>query len=390
MSRDNKLLPRAAAPIPRDLAIDDSVHITSRDYVDIQLHYLFKRVLGHGQYGTVREGTLIGHDLSVAIKSVSKEKVKGNLLLLKRELEVMRSVDHPNLIKYYEAYEDERYIHIVMELCTGGDLLERIMTIGVIDEQQVCVLMRKLLRAVVHLHEINITHRDLKPDNFLFASKDRDSEVKIIDFGMSIKSLAVTEMTSFVGTPYYLAPEVITGNYGPQCDIWSLGVVMYLLLSGEQPFEGSNISDILRKIVIGDFSFRSSTWSAVSYPAKDLIGRMLTISPYKRITLKEALSHSWFLDDVVSPTLPITVLNSIRRFKAPKKLQKEVMRIMIKFMSEEDIEDLKNSFLQIDRERTGFVTLMDMETAMVNAGLELPLEEVKSKELGRNCGEDGL
>jgi calcium-dependent protein kinase len=341
----------------------------------------------------VREAALTGHDRSVAIKSVSKEKVKGNLMFLKRELDVMRAVDHPNLIKYYEAYEDEKYIHIVMELCTGGDLLDRIMALGSINERQVCVIMRKLLRAVMHLHELNITHRDLKPDNFLFASKDPESEVKIIDFGMSIQSYPLMEMTSFVGTPYYLAPEVITGGYGPQCDVWSLGVVMFLLLSGQQPFEGSSVQEIMRKIVLGNYGFSESSWNSVSRQAKDLISRMLTLSPYKRILLKEALNHSWFLEDSLSPKLPMAVLLSIKRFKAPKKLQKEVMRIMIKFLSAEDIEDLKHSFLQIDRERTGFVTIDDLESAMLNAGLELPLEEVKSTlyiEILRSLDSDSL
>jgi len=378
VSRDTKLLPRSAALIPPTLAIDHCVHTNSKERIDIQLHYQFKRVLGHGQYGTVREATLIGHDLFVAIKSVSKEKVKGNLTILKRELDVMRAVDHPNLIKYYEAYEDERYIHIVMELCTGGDLLDRMVAWGSVDERQVCVVMRKLLRAVLHLHEINITHRDLKPDNFLFASKDPESEIKIIDFGMSIHSYPLMEMTSFVGTPYYLAPEVITGGYGPQCDVWSLGVVMFVLLSGEQPFEGNSVQEIMRKIVIGNYQFAEDLWDSVSVQAKDLVVRMLTLSPYKRTSLKEALNHFWFFEEVTAPKLPVSVLLSIKRFKAPKKLQKEVMRIMIKFLSAEDIEDLKHSFLQIDRESTGFVTIVDLEAAMTDTGLDLPLGEVKS------------
>ena len=290
----------------------------------------------------------------------------------------MRLIDHPNLIKYYEAYEDERYLHIVMELCTGGDLLERLITYGSIDEGQVCVLMRKLMLAVSYLHQMRVCHRDLKPENFLFVGKELMSEVKVIDFGMSIKPLDVREMTSFVGTPYYLAPEVITGGYGLECDIWSLGVVMFLLLSGEQPFEGPNIKEIMRKITSGELKFSPSAWAAVSPLAKDLVSRILTVDPQKRITLKDALNHSWF-QATSAPSLPIAVLTSIKRYKVPKKLQKEVMKMMIKFLSAGDIEDLKQSFMEIDREHSGLISITDMETAMIAAGLELPLEEIKSK-----------
>ena len=326
----------------------------------------------------MREALLIGHNLSVAIKSISKDKVKGRLSLLKRELDIMRTLDHPNLIKYYEAYEDERYIHIVMELCTGGDLLETIMAMGSIGEREVCVIMRKLIRAVVYLHEVNITHRDLKPDNFLFSSQSPNSEIKIIDFGESIKSNLLVPLTSFVGTPSYLAPEVITGNYSPQCDIWSLGVVMFLLLSGEQPFEGSSKQEILKKIVIGKYAFSSDSWSQVSDQAKDLVRLMLKASPYDRISLQEALVHPWLLEESPALQLPLSVLHSIRRFKAPKKLQKEVMRVMLKFMSTEEIEDLKRSFLMVDSAKTGFVSIADLENALAAAGLEFPLRAVTS------------
>lgn len=335
-------------------------------------------MLGYGQFGTVREASLIGHNHSVAIKSISKDKVKGQLSLLKRELDIMRTLDHPNLIKYYEAYEDERYVHIVMELCTGGDLLEAIVAKGSIDEREVCTIMRKLIRAVIYLHEVNITHRDLKPDNFLFSSPSPNSELKIIDFGESIRSDLLIAMTSFVGTPSYLAPEVITGSYSPQCDIWSLGVVMFLLLSGEQPFDGSSQHEILKKIVIGKYGFSSDSWRQVSDQAKDLISHMLEPNPYHRISLKEALVHPWFIEESPALQLPASVIRSIKRFKAPKKLQKEVMRVMLKFMSAEEIEDLKRSFLLIDSEKTGFVTIADLETRLTTAGLELPLRAVTS------------
>jgi calcium-dependent protein kinase len=287
-------------------------------------------------------------------------------------------IDHPNLIKYYEAYEDEKYIHIVMELCTGGDLLEKIMNLGSIDEQRVCVIMKKLFLAVNHLHGMGICHRDLKPENCLFVEKDSVSEIKIIDFGLSIKRVDVTTMASFVGTPYYVAPEIIAGRYGMECDVWSLGVVMFVLLSGVQPFDGLGLYHVLKKISTGDYTFDPVLWQPVSSTAKDLVSRMLTVSPAKRITLLEALSHPWF-QVADTPALPMRVLTDIKKYKAPKKLQKEVMKIMIKFMSVQDIEELRASFIELDQEHTGFITVSDLQKVMRKAGFDLPLDEITSK-----------
>lgn len=320
----------------------------------------------------------MGHERRVAIKSISKAKVKGDIVLLKRELEVMRLIDHPNLIKYYEAFEDGKYLHIVMELCSGGDLLEKLSTEGFIDEGQVRIIMRKLMLAVHHLHQVNICHRDLKPDNFLFAAKTPGAEIKIIDFGMSIKKPELQQMSSFVGTPYYLAPEVIAGNYGPECDVWSLGVVMFVLLSGQQPFTGDTLTEIMQKITHADYDFDDEVWKPVSFEAKELISQMLIVRPSKRISLPGSIGHAWF-KEVAAPPLSRTVLASLQQYKAPKKLQQEVMKIMIKFLSAEEIEELKHTFLETDRTHCGFITPADIEAAMRSAGLDLPSEEVKSE-----------
>jgi len=378
VSTERRRNPQTAGLLSKSAALDPAVLLSSTVHLDIQQHYRFIKVLGHGQFGTVREAVFLGHERRVAIKSVSKAKVKGDIVLLKRELEVMRMIDHPNLIKYYSAFEDGKYLHIVMELCSGGDLLEKLSSEGFINEGQVRIIMRKLMLAVHHLHQVTICHRDLKPDNFLFVSKVAGAEIKIIDFGMSIKQPDLQQMNSFVGTPYYLAPEVIAGNYGLECDIWSLGVVMFVLLSGQQPFGGETLSEIMQRISHADYDFDTDTWDPVSIEAKDLVTKMLVVRPAKRISLPSALGHAWF-SGAAAPPLSRNVLSSLQQYKAPKKLQQEVMKIMIKFLSAEEIEEMKYAFIEMDRAHSGFVTPADIEIAMTSAGMDVPSEEVKSK-----------
>ena len=284
-------------------------------------------------------------------------------------------------MKHYETYEDEKYLHLVMELCTGGDVLDRLLQKGTLSEMEVANIMRTLLLAVNHLHNLGIIHRDLKPENFLYGSIDPDSDIKIIDFGMSNKlQPGLRQLHTMVGTPYYLAPEVLSGTYGKECDVWSLGVVMYVFLSGQQPFHAQDLNEVFQKIVRADFSFTTPEWEAVSEPAKSLVSLMIKANPHHRITIEQALKHPWLssnitqLDNFIQPR----VLHSLKRFKAPKKLQQEAMKIIVKNLSTDEIKELRNAFIQMDREKTGFITAADLEIAMFQAGYTMASEEVKS------------
>lgn len=191
-----------------------------------------------------------------AIKSINKSRITKGPEVLRRELEILQIVDHPNIIKMYDIYEDKKYIHIVMELCTGGDLFDYLLTKGSLTELEVSQIVRKIFLGVNHVHSLNVCHRDLKPENFMLSHKGPNAEIKIIDFGMSIK-FRENEMRSMVGTPFYLAPEMMNETYGKECDYWSLGVIIYLMLVGKQPFAGNNINDIFAKIFHGRFNFHS-------------------------------------------------------------------------------------------------------------------------------------
>jgi calcium-dependent protein kinase len=305
--------------------------------------------------------------------------MKKGIGVLKNELSILRESDHPNIIKLYETYEDETSVHIVMEYCKGGDLLDNLIETGQYDEELTAKIFGKILSAVNYLHSLNICHRDIKPDNFLFTSKRIDAEIKCIDFGLATKFGEDDMMHSKVGTPYYLAPEVLRGNYRKECDIWSLGALLYVMLGGYPPFEGKNQNSVFKKIMQAQFNFKKRVWKNVSVEAKDLIRRMLVPNPKRRITIPLALNHSWLLRyrRMDLPKVPLKIFESLKNIKAPRKLEQEAMKVIIQDLSLEEIHELKEAFLAIDTEKTGFITAEGISQALKNSRLYLAQEHMQ-------------
>jgi len=299
---------------------------------------------------------------------------------MRRELDILQSVDHPNIIRLYETYEDEKYLHIVVELCTGGELLDRLLEKGMLSEAETAETLRYILSAVHHLHTLKIVHRDLKPENILFANTQSLADLKLADFGLSCKfSNEELKLSSFVGTPYYLAPEVIQGKYGSQCDVWSIGVMMYFLLSGTQPFAASSVVEVMQKVLSGSYDFNGSVWQQVSREATDLISKMLVTNPKTRITIPNVLQHSWF-STMLSPkpiVVPLSMLTSLKSSKAQNRLVKETVKLLVSMTTREDIEQLKQFFHVLDTEQTGFITVPSLERALERCGIQLAIGEVQ-------------
>lgn len=314
-----------------------------------------------------------------AVKSIMKKKLKDELPHLKRELEILQTVDHPNIIKLYETYEDAKYVHLVMEYCTGGDLTERMMEHeGLYAEEEATLLMRKLLSALNHMHSLFICHRDLKPENMLFTSKEERAEVKITDFGIS-QRFNEEELRSTVGTPNYMAPEVLKGKYGKECDVWSLGVILYILLSGRQPFNGQTLEEIFQNIIAGNYTLIRPELDDVSSEGLDLIKKMLMPDLRDRITIEAALEHPWFA--LKLPHQPRAVSNDImsllKKRHRSDKFKREVMKVIIKHLTSEQIQDLQNAFNAFDTEHSGMLTAKSLKLTLESIGMSMASEEIE-------------
>jgi len=350
---------------------------------NIHKHYKFLRVIGHGQFGVVRvavaKTNLDGQEF--AIKTIPKSKLTSDVKMMLRELDILQSADHPNIVKLYETYEDSIYLHMVMELCTGGNILEHIASKGSHSEKAVASVMYKICLAVNHLHQLYICHRDIKPDNCLYLNTDPDSELKLVDFGLSVKfgTDTIDKMYSLVGTPYYMAPEVMRGNYSKECDIWSLGVILYLMLSGRQPFASTSLQELYPKVMAAQYTFDGDDWDEISFEAKDLISRLLIVDPKLRLPINKILKHDWFKQRTVSPRrVPVRILEALKRKCALKQFQRESMKVILKYLSSKEIEELKNVFKALDREKTGFITASAVAEAMSNNGFVVAEREIHS------------
>ena len=256
---------------------------------DVRVNYhIDTKELGHGHYGVVRKCMHRETGETYAIKSIRKSKV-NKIEVLKREIEILKEVKHPHIIQLFDVYEDERYLHLITELCTGGELFDRIIAKtqsaeGHFSEHDAAVLVRDILDAIRYCHdEKQIVHRDLKPENFLFLTPSEKAPIKIIDFGLSRYDDAHQGiMQTKVGTPYYVAPEVLRREYTKMCDIWSIGVITYILLCGYPPFYGDSDTQIFESVKVGRFDFPSPEWDDISDNAKAFVTEMLQKDPDKR------------------------------------------------------------------------------------------------------------
>ena len=284
-------------------------------------------MIGGGHFGTVRIATpKQDPTVQYAVKSILRADIAKDIKLLEEELAILKTVDHPNIIKFHQSFIDYRYVHIVMEFCNGGELFDRIVAAHRFNEKRASQIMSQMLRAVKHLHEHGIVHRDLKPENFLMNDTSEDSEVKLIDFGLSKRYSEAKnsqKMHTVVGTPYYVAPEVLKGSYDKSCDVWSLGIILYVFLCGYPPFEGDNNKEIFKNVLKSQLVFEDQDWATVSKEAKDLISKMLEKDPAKRISAEDCCKHPWFQlnheEESVS-SISNNVLTKLKDFRLPQIL----------------------------------------------------------------------
>ena len=349
---------------------------------DIRFKYEFVKIIGRGHYGTVRLAHLKSRpEEMVAIKTMTKKKVATSTEALQREIRILFALDHPNIIRLHEVFEDDKYMHLVTEYCSGGELLDHLVSMGRYSEHDAARLLHKILLAVNNLHQNNVCHRDLKPENFMFENTDPRAELKLIDFGLAHKffnKAGSSELKSFVGTPDYVAPEVLQGGYGPKCDLWSVGVILYVMLSGKLPFAGNSVNEIYARILSGEFTTNTDVWRNINPWAIDLLLKLLVVNPQKRLSAEEALEHEWFVQSPISPlVISRDILESLKRYRTRSKFQSEAHAIIVKCLNICQIKDMKETFMALDREKNGFLKFQELEQGLLIAGYQLAAHEIE-------------
>ena len=306
--------------------------------------------------------------LLYACKELPKKKLSDYEGLM-REVNLMIQLDHPNIIKLYEVYETDKNIYLIMELCTGGELFDRIVEnteSGVqFTEKQAADIFKQMMSAINYCHKNGIVHRDLKPENLLYLNKDENSPIKVIDFGMSKRFDSKNFMSEKVGTAYYISPEVLQGKYDEKCDIWSAGVILYIIICGYPCFNGEDDDEIFAAIQKGKIVFPSPEWDSISNDARELIKKMCS-PPNKRLTASQVLEETWVKDNAPNAgkaLLPLKV-EPFKNYAHSNKLRKAVLTYIASRLSEEEIKKIKAIFESIDVDNDGKLSLEEMKKAV--------------------------
>mmetsp|Transcript_113380 Transcript_113380/g.360446 ORF Transcript_113380/g.360446 Transcript_113380/m.360446 type:complete len:670 (+) Transcript_113380:68-2077(+) len=335
--------------------------------------------LGSGNSGTVRVATNRRTSERRAIKTIHKLRV-DDLQKFQVEIEIMKVMDHPNVIKLYEHFQDTKNFYLVMELCSGGDLFDHIISTRDFSETHAAHILKMVLKGVNYIHHRQVAHRDIKPENFLLCSSEpiAKNTLKIIDFGLSHRCAPGQVLTTRLGTPTYVAPEVLAGAYGQPADMWSCGVVLFVLLCGRPPFDGDTDQKVFKAIRSGSFSFDAVGWQRVSEEAKQFIRRLLCAAPSERIGASEALGNHWLTSTlgiaesaVKKPTLGIELLDRLRKYKTQHLLKKATLQIIAwRFLDHERIQTLEDAFRQLDVNGDGVLSVSEIRAGLEQAGVQ--------------------
>ncbi|XP_019057424.1 PREDICTED: calcium-dependent protein kinase 6 [Tarenaya hassleriana] len=369
-------------PMMRRNMDNQSYYVLGHRTPSIRDLYTLSRKLGQGQFGTTYLCTEIGTGIDYACKSISKRKLisKEDVEDVRREIQIMHHLaGHKNIVTIKGAYEDPLYVHIVMELCAGGELFDRIIQRGHYSERKAAELTKIIVGVVEACHSLGVMHRDLKPENFLLVNKDDDFSLKAIDFGLSVFFKPGQIFTDVVGSPYYVAPEVLLKHYGPEADVWTAGVILYILLSGVPPFWAETQQGIFDAVLKGYIDFESDPWPLISDSAKDLIRKMLCSSPAERLTAHEVLRHPWICENGVAPdrVLDPAVLSRLKQFSAMNKLKKMALRVIAESLSEEEIAGLREMFTAMDTDNSGAITFDELKAGLRKYGSTLKDIEIR-------------
>jgi calcium/calmodulin-dependent protein kinase I len=299
---------------------------------EIKKYYELKEKLGTGSFAIVKRAVRKSDSKEFAVKVVKKAKLtQEELAVVHEEVEIMHRINHPHCVRLFEIFETSKRLYMVMELLTGGELFDRIVKKGSFSEKEASEVVRNVTDALKYLHGIGIVHRDLKPENLLFLTPEADSPIKITDFGLAkYRANNSVDMHTACGTPGYVAPEVLRGEmYTNAVDLWSLGVILYILLCGFPPFYHPRTAELYKIIKKGHYTFPDPYWTDISDSAKDLVTHLLQVDPRERFTAEQVLAHPWVKGATAkAAAFPASHTLRLKLLQARRKLKRTVRSIM--------------------------------------------------------------
>eukprot|EP00927_Polykrikos_kofoidii_P073193 TRINITY_DN69264_c0_g1_i1.p1 TRINITY_DN69264_c0_g1~~TRINITY_DN69264_c0_g1_i1.p1 ORF type:complete len:566 (+),score=114.07 TRINITY_DN69264_c0_g1_i1:117-1700(+) len=335
----------------------------------------FPEQLGEGSFGSVHSAKCRKTGLVRAVKAIEWKAVK-NPARFEREINIAKKLDHPNVVRLFETFQDAKKVYIVMELCTGKELFDRIVDEAPsgFDEMKAATYIRQILAALSYLHNNKFAHRDVKPENFLFHSKEPESSLKLIDFGLACKFEEGTPMHTKAGTAYYVAPEVLKGSYDEKCDVWSAGVISFILLCGFPPFSGDDDPQILHRVREGNFEFKSPEWDTISQGAKNLATQMLTVDPSLRPSAQALHGNSWlkYKGAPEQANLSNDFVRRLQSFQAKGRLKKVALAAVAQNLPDSQIEQLQKTFRSLDKNGDGTLSFEEIKDGLVRQGMKVP------------------
>jgi len=361
-----------------------------RDTSGPQRPFTVEKLLGEGvscKVSLIRDA----RGVLYAQKTIKNDKEGQFKKMWETEVRILQKISHPNILEYVSSYEEGGLFHIITVYCQGGELFDRVAQ-GNFSEKVASRLAKQMLKAVAYCHSKGVVHRDLKPENFVFESASIDSNMRLIDFGCAKEVHDDEIVHDYAGSPYYVAPEVLrdcqrTGKMWKASDMWSIGVIIFLLVTGYPPFNGHDHHQIFARIRRGHYSFPHPQDIPLSDSVKDLISKLLVMEPSKRLTAEEALKHPWIAGDTASAApLPDTVIRNLANFQSHCKLQKAVARALAQRMTDDDKQRLIELFRRFDKNGDGQLGPDEIAAMMKEIGGGMDVKEFLSRVDEDNSG----